>query len=164
MKITHVVFIGVIMMLLFLSACASEEFTQADIISDQFPAAQAEIREVINSIIKDAEEANIEGLKAAHLESEKFSKFGPRNFDRQDILSTNATEEAFFSSISNYKQEIRDLKIDVFDDMAIATYNPDVSYIQNGEKKTGTGRQTFVFLKTDSGWKLVHEHGTPQLY
>ena len=163
MKIKHVVFSGVIMMFLFLGACASEESTQVDIIADPYPAAQAEIREVINSIIKDAEEANIEGLKAAHLESEKFSKFGPRNFDRQDILSTNATEEAFFSSISNYKQEIRDLKIDVFDDMAIASYYPDVSFIQNGEKKTGTGRQTFVFLKVDSGWKLVHEHGTPRL-
>ena len=162
MKIKHVVFIGVIMMLLFLNACASEESTRADIIADPFPAAQAEIREVIKSIIKDAEEANIEGLKAAHLESEKFSKFGPRNFDRQDISSTNTTEEAFFSSISNYKQEIRDLKIDVFDDMAIASYYPYVSFIQNGEKKTGIGRQTFVFLKTDSGWKLVHEHGTPK--
>ena len=164
MKIKHVVFIGVIMMFLFLIACASEESTQADIIADPYPAAQAEIREVISSIIKDAEEANIEGLKAAHLESEKFSKFGPRNFDRQDILSTNNTEEAFFSSISNYKQEIRDLKIDVFDDMAIASYYPHVSFIQDGEEKTVSGRQTFVFLSTEEGWKLVHEHGTPQLY
>ena len=162
--IKHVVFIGVITMLLFLSACASEESTQADIIADPFPAAQAEIREVINSIVKDAEGANIEGLKAAHLESEKFSKFGPRNFDRQDISSTNATEEAFFSSISNYKQEIRDLKIDVFDDMAIASYYPHVSFTQDGEEKTVSGRQTFVFLSTEEGWKLVHEHSTPQHY
>ena len=149
-------------MFIFLSVCASDEFTQVDIIKDPFLSSQAEIREVISSIIKDAEEANIEGLKAVHLESEKFSKFGPRNFDRQDISSTNATEDAFFSSISNYKQEIRDLKIDVFDAMAIATYYPYVSFIQNGEKKTGIGRQTFVFLKTNSGWRLVHEHGTPK--
>ncbi len=162
MKIRNVAITELIALFIFLSVCASDEFTQVDIIKDPFLSSQAEIREVISSIIKDAEEANIEGLKAVHLESEKFSKFGPRNFDRQDISSTNATEDAFFSSISNYKQEIRDLKIDVFDAMAIATYYPYVSFIQNGEKKTGIGRQTFVFLKTNSGWRLVHEHGTPK--
>jgi len=163
MKIKHVVIIHLMTLFFFLNACVSEKSTQGDIIKDPFPAAQAEIQRVINSIIKDAEEANIEGLKAAHLESEKFSKFGPRNFERQDVSSTNGTEEAFFSSISNYKQEVRDLKIDVFDDMAIATYYPHVSFTQNGEEKTGRGRQTFVFLNTEEGWKLVHEHGTPQL-
>jgi len=123
---------------------------------------QDQIREVINTIVKDAEEANIEGLKVAHLESEKFSKFGPRKFERQDVASTNKTEEAFFSSISDYKQEIRDLKIDVFDDIAIATYYPHVSFEQDGETKQASGRQTLVFLKTKIGWKIVHEHGTPK--
>ena len=163
MKIKHVVIIDLMTLFFLLNACVREESTQGDIIKDPFPAAQAEIRGVINSIIKDAEEADIEGLKAAHLESEKFSKFGPRKFERQDFSSTNTMEEAFFGSISNYKQEIRDLKIDVFDDMAIASYYAHVSFTQNGEEKTGRGRQTFVFLSTEEGWKLVHEHGTPQL-
>lgn len=146
--------------LYLLSSCTDNEINRKEIIEDQFVTSQLEIKETIYSIIRDAEDANVEGLKSAHLEIAKFSKFGPRNFERQDIKSTNETEEAFFTSISDYKQIIRDLKIDVFDDMAIATYYPDVSYIQNGETKTGTGRQTFVFLKTESGWKLVHEHGT----
>ncbi len=60
------------------------------------------------------------------------------------------------------QEDVRELKIDVFDDIAIATYYPHVSFIQNGEEKTGSGRQTFVFLSTVEGWKLVHEHGTPQ--
>ena len=69
----------------------------------------------MKSIVKDAESANIEGLKAVHLDSDKFTKFGPRSFDRQDV-----------------------------------------------EAKKGSGRQTFVFLKTTNGWKIVHEHGTPR--
>ena len=141
MKIKHVVIIDFLTMFFFLSACVRVESNQEDIIKDPFPAAQAEIQGVIDSIVKDAEDADIEGLKAAHLESEKFSKFGPRNFERQDVSSTNATEEAFFSSI--------------------ATYYAHVSFTQNGEEKTGRGRQTFVFLNTEDGWKLVHEHGTP---
>ena len=164
MKIKHQIIWEVLIVILILSSCGSQKSGQEEIINNPYLSAQAEIREVIHTIVKDAEEANIEGLKAAHLESAKFTKFGPRNFNRQDVKGTNKTEEAFFTSISNYKQDVRELKIDVFDDMAIASYYPHVSFIQDGEEKTVRGRQTFVFLKTESGWKLVHEHGTPQLY
>ncbi|UCF64846.1 MAG: DUF3225 domain-containing protein, partial [bacterium] len=84
------------------------------------------------------------------------------NFYRQDVTSTNKSEEEFFGTITNYKQEIKDLKIDVFGDFAIATYYPHVSYIQNGFEKSGSGRQTFVFIRTENGWKIIHEHGTPR--
>jgi len=133
-----------------------------DLINDSILKSRAEIREVIKSIVKDAETANIEGLKEAHFMSDKFSKFGPRSFDRQNVKNTNESEAAFFSSISNFKQEARDLKIDVFDDIAIATYYPYVSFIQDGVEQKGSGRQTIVFLKTKNGWKIVHEHGTPR--
>jgi ketosteroid isomerase-like protein len=111
--------------------------------------------------VKDAETANIEGLQSVHLNSDKFTKFGPRSFNRQDVTGTNKTEAAFFGSISNYRQEVKELKIDVFGDVAIATYYPHVSFEQDGEEKSGSGRQTLVFLKTVEGWKIVHEHGTP---
>jgi hypothetical protein len=146
--------------LLLLVSCTSERSRQQDLINDPFTGAQSELHEVVKSIVKDAEQANIEGLKSAHLDSDKFTKFGPRSFDRQDVASTNESEAAFFGSISNFKQEIQDLKIDVFGDMGIVTYYPHVSFVQNGEAKKGSGRQTLVFLKTTNGWKIVHEHGT----
>jgi len=145
-----------------LTSCLSNRPDQEELIKEPYLSVQKEITEVINSIIKDAEEANIEGLRSAHLESVKFSKFGPRNFNRQDVTCTNESEAAFFGSISNYKQEVRDLKIDVFDDVAVATYYPHVSYVLHGEEIKGSGRQTFVFLNTQDGWKLVHEHSTPK--
>ncbi len=148
--------------LLILVSCTNEKSQQQDLINDKFPKAQAEIHEVIKSIVIDAKTANIEGLQTAHLLSDKFTKFGPRNFERQDVEGTNNSEEAFFGSISNYKLEVKDLKIDVFGDIAIATYYPIVSFVQNGEEKKGSGRQTLVFLKTPKGWKIVHEHGTPR--
>jgi hypothetical protein len=143
-----------------LIAFSCNNLSEPDLINDSFPEAQVEIHEVISSIVKDAETANIEGLQAAHLVSNKFTKFGPRSFDRQDVASTNESEVSFFGSISNYKLEVKDLKIDVFGDIGIATYYPHVSYVQNGEQKKGSGRQTLVFLKTKDGWKIVHEHGT----
>lgn len=145
---------------LFLISCEIE--SKSDIITESYPEAQEEIREVIYSIISDAETANIEGLKASHLASDKFTKFGPRNFNRQDVISTNNSEEEFFGTITNYRQEIKDLKIDVFGDIGIATYYPHVSFIQDGVGKSGSGRQTLVFLRTGDGWKIIHEHGTPK--
>jgi len=156
------VLLGCLMVFQGFTSCLNNRPDQEKLISEPYLSVQEEITEVINSIVMDAEEANIEGLKSAHLESVKFSKFGPRQFTRQDVASTNETEAAFFGSISNYKQEVRDLKIDVFDDVAVATYYPYVTYMLDGEEIKGNGRQTFVFLNTKDGWKLVHEHGTPK--
>lgn len=112
------------------------------------------------TIKQDIETANIAGLQDAHLDSERFSKFGPRRFERQDVEATNQSEAAFFSSISEASYEVKDLKIDVFGDVGIATYYPEASFVRSGERIKSSGRQTLVFLNTSAGWKLVHEHGT----
>ena len=129
-------------------------------VTDTFPAAQAEIRETVMSIAEDIMSANIKGLQAAHLESEKFTKFGPRKFERQDVTGANTSEAAFFNSINNVNYRIDDLKIDIFGDVGIVTYYPHVTFELDSEPKIVEGRQTLVFLKTDNGWKIVHEHGT----
>ena len=148
------------MVLIILLSCAKH--SGSDLVNDRFAEEQAQIREIVKSIVNDAENADIAGLQAIHLNSEKFTKFGPRNFERQDVEGTNESEAAFFGSIANYKQESRDLKVDVFGELAIATYYPYVSFEQDGEFKEANGRQTLVFLKTTEGWKIVHEHGTPR--
>lgn len=141
-------------------ACAVEEQGAKDIVDEPFVDQESEIREAIMSIKSDIESSNIEGIQDAHLNSERFTKFGPRRFERQDVSSANASEAAFFGSIKNVKYEVNDLKIDVFGEVGIATYYPEVSFVRDGSNVTVSGRQTFVFLKTDSGWKLIHEHGT----
>lgn len=143
-------------------SCANRNQTEQDLANDPFPEAQAELREVVESIGKDVMTANIEGLQAIHLQSEKFTKFGPRSFGRQGVTSTNESEADYFSSISNLNYEVKELKIDVFGDIGIVTYYPHVSFVKDGEEKSGSGRQTLVFLKTANGWRIVHEHGTPK--
>jgi len=115
------------------------------------------------TIKNDIESSDIDGLQTMHLESSKFTKFGPRVFDRQDVTSTNKTESAFFGAITNANYEVRDLKIDVFGDVGIATYYPEVSFVRDGKRVEASGRQTLVFVRTDSGWKIAHEHGTTKV-
>jgi hypothetical protein len=143
---------------LSVSAASADQHLQPA--SDSFPVAQAELRERVMSIANDIMSANIEGLQTAHLASAKFTKFGPRKFERQNLTETNASEAAFFSSISQVDYRIHDLKIDVFGDIGIVTYYPQVSFVKENESRSVDGRQTLVFLKTDEGWKIVHEHGT----
>jgi ketosteroid isomerase-like protein len=133
----------------------------ARLVSDEFPRAQAELREAVEAIRNDIIATDIEGLQAAHLVSDKFTKFGPRRFERQDVVTTNESEAAFFSSISNVSYNVEDLKIDVFGEVGVVTFHPHVSFTRDGQFVEVGGRQTFVFLRTDDGWKLVHEHGTP---
>ncbi len=159
MRKTHARLLSGTTALLVSIACAPEK-DERDRIDDPLPEAQAEIRDVVMSIKSDIESANIEELQDIHLESDKFTKFGPRLFERQDVASTNQSEAEFFSSVIDAKYEVRDLKIDVFGDVGIATYYPEVSFVTDGNSVAVNGRQTLVFLKTASGWKLVHEHGT----
>lgn len=142
-----------------LAAC-SESAHREDLVRGSFQNAQAEVQQAVQSIAQDIVSQNIEGLQSAHLNSEKFTKFGPRSFDRQDLIATNESEAAFFSSITSVKYEVRDLKVDIFGSVAVATYYPQASFTKDGERRTINARQTFVFVKTVDGWKLAHEHGT----
>lgn len=147
------------LILLIVASCSNNSKNQ-DLVNSIFEEEQEQIKEVVNTIVRDAETANLEGLKNSHLESDKFSKFGPRNFERQNVEKTNESELAFFGTVSNYKEEVKDLKIDVFGEVGIATYYRAVTFEQDNEERNVDLRQTLVFVRTDDGWKIVHEHGT----
>lgn len=145
---------------LLLNSCLDERQSPRDLVNDPFPETQAELRGIVESVANDIMSANIEGLQAIHLESDKFTKFGPRRFERQDVASTNESEAVHFRSVSNMNYEIEGLKVDVFGDIGVVTYYPHVSFVKDGEEQSGSGRQTLVFLRTEDGWRIVHEHGT----
>jgi hypothetical protein len=67
MKISNHAIPGYLILFFSLTACQSNEPSQEELVNDPYLSVQKEISEVINSIVKDAEEANIEGLKSAHL-------------------------------------------------------------------------------------------------
>jgi hypothetical protein len=148
--------------IMLLVSCTDGKKNQKDIITGTSDKDQKELTEAVNAIVRDAETANLEGLKSIHLESDKFTKFGPRNFERQDVSATNSSELAFFGVVKNYKEEVKDLKIDIFGEVGIATYYRSVSFEQEGEENTVDLRQTLVFVRTNDGWKIAHEHGTRQ--
>ena len=146
----------------FVISCTNNKSYSLDHINNPLLEDQVKLKKIVQSIAEDAMIANIENLQQAHLVSNKFTKFGPRNFYRQNVESTNKSEAEFFSSISNLKLEVKDLKIDVFGNVGVATYYPHFTFEKEGEINKGISRQTLVFINTSEGWKIVHEHGTPK--
>jgi hypothetical protein len=141
-----------------LTGCAS--VAKNDLAHYPFPEAQEEVRSALQGVFHDAKTANVEGLRARHLHSEKFTKFGTRMFERQTIEFCDRSEAGFITKIREPQWEARDLKIDVFGEVAIATFYFHNSFRVHGDFKQGIGRQTIVFVKTADGWKIVHEHRT----
>jgi len=122
---------------------------------------ERELRQVVMKVWEDANNSNIPELKSAHLNSPKFSKFGPRIAKRQDVEQTNESETEHFLSIMEANLVIEELKIDIFDKIGIATFYNNYSFIKNDNRVQGKGRVTLAFLRTEEGWKIIHEHSSP---
>ena len=131
-----------------------------DNVHDPFTEAKEEILATMLRIHQDAESGNVGALRFHHLNSEKFSKLGPRKPERQNFEETTESEASFFSSITDFTIDPRDLKVDVFGDVAVMTYFPHVTFKKDGKLMKGNGRQTVVFVKTTDGWLIAHEQGT----
>ncbi len=147
--------------------CASmaRQSSPRDLAHYPFPNAQAELRSVLKEIVNDVTNANVEGLRDSHLKSEKFTKFaGGKVYERMNYDQCIATETAAITSVQDYKVEVRNLKIDVFGDVAIMTYYPHKTKKKNHEVIRSSARQTLVFLKTADGWKIIHEHQSKQKF
>ena len=122
---------------------------------------EEELHQVIRKIWADAVAGDLEALRATHLDSPKFSKFGPRIAERQDVKSTNQTESEHVLAMSDASFELEDIKVDIFEDVAVTTFYNNYSFIKNKVRVQGKGRVTLVFLNTEEGWKIVHEHSSP---
>lgn len=74
---------------------------------------------------------------------------------------TNESETEHFLSIKEAKLLIEDLKVDIFDKVGVATFYNNYSFIKNHQKIKEKGQVTLVLVRTEEGWKIVHEHSSP---
>ena len=144
-----------------LLCCLNLHGQKDDILRNPYREAQREVRQVLDDIEQSVKDGDMDRLISFHAYGPKFTEFkngeprtGPaenEKFEREFIGSFTAIE----------KWEWDDLKIAVFDDVANVTFHADfVPYI--GEEKLHmTGQFTLLFVKTDQGWKIVHEHMSP---
>jgi len=104
--------------------------------------------------IKNRDEAAVRALI-----DERYNKFDDwPPFERQDAAKALENEFAAFKVMSNYTYELKDFEANVSGDVAVATFTIHYQGQIRNRPFDMNSRVTSVLKKTDSGWKIVHEH------
>lgn len=126
----------------------------------------SEILEIINHFFEVGKTKNLGPLRAIQLDDPRFSSYSDvPPFDLKDYSTTIALEELRFVSVSDYDYKIKNIRVEIFDNSAVATFEIKQTgmlvdnYSFRGQHFSMESRATFVLLKTPN-WKIIHIHST----
>ena len=132
-----------------------------DLINDDFPEAQKEIKETFGAIVQSLKDGDMDKLISFHAYGPKFTEF-KKGEPRNDGAANEAFEREVFGSVTEVvKFDAKDLKIAVYGDVANVTFHSDF-HLKFGEELVVVNDQiTLLFVKLENQWKIVHEHHSP---
>lgn len=134
---------------------------EIDLLNDQFPEAQQEITETFGEIAQALKDGDMDKLIAFHAYSPKFTEFKNGELRNGDAANESYERSVFGAVTEVIKFDAKDLKIDVYGEVANVTFHSDF-HLKFGEDLVVVVEQTsLLFLKTKEGWKIVHEHHSP---
>jgi ketosteroid isomerase-like protein len=141
-----------------MTACASlhtdnPETTQA--------REQAQIQQRLQEVLAAAERKDFNRLDSYHLYGPKFTKFTGSSPDRLDAAAGQKGEHDGLAAAQGLKMRADALKIDLFENVGIATFILDYSFESGGQVVHRKDRSTLVFVKAGGQWKIAHEHLSP---
>ena len=137
------------------------EEVKIDIINDEFSEAKQEVMETFGAIAQSIKDGDIDKLISFHAYSPKFTEF--KNGEPRNGSKDNETYErnVFGSATEVVKFDAKDLQIAVYGDVANLTFHSDFQ-LKFGEDLVIVNDQiSLLFVKTNSGWKMVAEHHSP---
>ena len=142
---------------LLLTSCKSK----VDLVNDEFPEEQEEVINTFVAIANSIKEGDVDKLIAFHAYSPKFTEFKngePRNGAKEN----EAHERNVFGSVTEVvKFDAKDLKVAVYGDVANVTFQSDFQLKFGDDLVVVNDQITLLFVNTDDGWKMVHEHHSP---
>ena len=154
---TKLSFAVIIMIGFLLTSCKSK----VDLVNDEFPEAKQEVINTFVEIANSIKEGDVDKLIAFHAYSPKFTEF--KNGEPRNGSEANETHERnVFGSVTEVvKFEAQDLQIAMYGDVANVTFHSDF-HLKFGEDLVIVNDQiTLLWVNTDMGWKMVHEHHSP---
>ena len=123
-----------------------------------------EIIELITTFFNAGKTKNLAPLGAIQLNDSRFSSYSDiPPLDLKDYATTFALQQLRFVSISDYEYEIKNIRVDLFDSSAVATFVVKQTgmivdnYSFRGQHMSMETRGTFVLVKSPK-WKIVHIH------
>ena len=125
-----------------------------------------EILDIISTFFNAGKTKNVAPLSVIQLDDPRFSAYSDvPPFDLKDFATTSALEQLRFVSISDYDFELKNMRVDLFENFAVVTFTVKQSgmvvdnYSFRGQHFTMDSRATFVLAKYQK-WKIVHIHLT----
>jgi ketosteroid isomerase-like protein len=131
-----------------------------DMIRRNYPEEQAAVKRRLDEIWAAAAARDFRTLESFHVYGPKFTSF-KNGAPREDAAANAAGERVMFSALEGPEVDMRDLAVNVFGSLAIATFNGHFTGMMNGSAADLSQQATMVFLQSGDGWKLVHEHFSP---
>jgi ketosteroid isomerase-like protein len=131
-----------------------------DMLHRNDPEDQAAVRHSLGQIWAAAAARDFETLESFHLYGPNFTSF-KNGAPREDAAANAAGERAMFSVLEGPEVDMRQLAVNFFGDVGIATFNGRFTGMMNGSPTELEQQATMVFVSSGDGWKLVHEHFSP---
>jgi hypothetical protein len=125
------------------------------------PEAKAQIEQRLEKIFVAAENKDFGRLDSYHLYGPKFTKFSGSSAERLDATAGRNGEHVGLGSLTGLKMRADSLKIDVFGEVAIATFMLNYSFESGADTIPRKERATMVFVEQNKDWKIAHEHLSP---
>ena len=126
---------------------------------------RVDVEGVIRGFFDAGKNKDLSALSDFHGPRGQFTKFDENPpYTRQNSEEAFMYEQAAFANISDYEYSIDGLRVDLFGDLAIATFYLTYAgmfvndYSFEGSPVRSKTRATIVLSRTTGGWKMVHEH------
>ncbi len=133
-----------------------------DELNKEYPEAKEEVKQALDEIEQSIRNNEIDKLISMHAYGPKFTEFETGG-KRQGSKENEDFERNFLGTITEVeKWDWNDLKINVYGgDVANATFHADFKFKRGKEAYDFKMQGTLLFIKTDDGWKITHEHMAP---
>lgn len=164
---TKLTFVLIMIFGIIITSCKEKEEkivveeVKIDLLNDEFPEAKAEIMTLLEELKQTIKDGNIDKLISGHAYGPKFTEF--KNGERRNGGKENEEfERGTFSNVTEVvKFEYDDLKVAVFDNVANVTFHSDFHFKFGKDDAIVNDQITLLYVKTENGWKCVHEHHSP---
>jgi ketosteroid isomerase-like protein len=124
-----------------------------------------DVEATIRAFFEAGKNKDLAALADFHSVRDQFTKFDENPpYTRQNSDEAFVYEQAAFANISDYNYSIDELRVDLFGEVAVASFYLSYSgmfvndYSFEGSPVRSRSRVTMVLARTSKGWKMVHEH------
>lgn len=164
---TKLTIIVLVVFALFVSGCSDDDDEQIltpdsiDLINTEFPDAKKEVIETWAAIEQSLRDGDIDKLISFHGYGPKFTEYINGEAVKNGTANESYERAAFGAVTEVVKFATEDFKVAVYGDVANMTFQSDF-HLKFGEDLVVVNEQTtLLFVRTNNGWKIVHEHHSP---